>query len=276
MRNKNNPFKNKNGQKLSFLSFLSSPKALSSLVMLVAVLCLAACGGKDTFTISGTLDNGAGHTLWIEELSPDGARFIDSIPMDSKGHFKYKHSLTYRTLFNLHTTDNNYVVLLPDCGERLDIGGNWDNLSVTYTVSGSPESVLLWQLQQYTNDGGLVLNDLVDTTMYYQRLLAEGRVDEATVAAKKAETDSIYRLTFTEQQDYVCRFIEENRGSLSTLIALYKPFNNRLLIDTRDPTSIDWYDLVLEGLQESLPDNPHTINFTNTTEHLRSALARQE
>lgn len=234
-----------------------------------------ACGSKDTFTITGTLDGGARHTLWLEELTPDGAIFIDSIGLDSKGHFKFKQRMTYRTLYNLHTTENNYVVLLPDCGEHLDIGGSWENLSVTYTVGGSPESILLWQLQQYTNDGGLVLNDLVDTTMHYQQLLAEGKVDEAMVAAKKEETDSIYRLTFTEQQDYVCRFIEENRGSLSTLIALYKPFNNRLLIDTRDPSCIEWYDLVLEGLQETLPDNPHTINFKNTTEHLRSSLSRQ-
>ena len=237
-------------------------------------LLFAACGSKDTFTISGTLDGGAGHTLWLEELTPDGTLFVDSIPMDSKGRFKYRHRLTYRTLYNLHTAETKYAVLLPDRGEHLVIGGSWDNLSVTYTVSGSPESVLLWQLQQYTNDGGLVLNDLVDTTMHYRQLLAEGKVDQATVDAKKAETDSIYRDAFTEQQDYVCHFIEENSGSLATLIALYKPFNNRLLIDTRDPLSIEWYDLVLEGLQEKLPDNPHTIHFKNTTEHLRSALAR--
>lgn len=247
----------------------------TTLLPLLAFFALTACSNKDAFTINGTIDGGAGHSLWIEELTPDGAIFIDSIPMDSKGRFKFKHNLTYRTLYNLHTTEDNFVVLLPDSGEKLNVDGNWDNLSVTYTVSGSPESILLWQLQQYTNDGGLVLNDLVDTTMYYQRLLAEGKVDEATVAAKKEMTDSIYRITFTEQQDYVCNFIEENRGSLSTLIALYKPFNNRALIDTRDPLSIEWYDLVLEGLQESLPDNPHTIHFKNTTEHLRSSLARQ-
>ncbi|MBR6844314.1 MAG: DUF4369 domain-containing protein [Bacteroidales bacterium] len=245
------------------------------ITIVAAALLFVSCNNTNTFTISGALDGGAGHTLWLEEMTPDGTIFIDSIPMDSKGRFKFKHKMAYHTLYNLHTTDNNYVVLLPDIGEKLTIGGNWENLSVSYNVSGSPESVLLWQLQQYTNDGGMVLNDLVDTTMYYQRMLAEGKVDEATVDAKKEMTDSIYRETFTEQQDYVCRFIEENSGSLSTLIALYKPFNNRLLIDTRDPLSIEWYDLVLEGLQETLPDNPHTINFKNTTEHLRSSLARQ-
>lgn len=245
------------------------------LIVLSASLMLASCGRPHTFTITGTILSGAGHSLWLEETTPHGAILVDSIPIDSKGRFKFRHKLTYRTLYNLHTTPNNYIVLLPDCGEKISISGNWDNLSSSYTVSGSPESILLWQLQQYTNNGAFVLNHLVDTTTYYQRLFHQGMVDQALVAAKKEETDSLYRITFREQQDFVCRFIQENSGSLSTLIALYKPFNNRPLIDTRDPLSIQWYDLVLHGLEETLPHNPHTINFKLTTEHLRSTLSHQ-
>ncbi|MBR5092387.1 MAG: DUF4369 domain-containing protein [Bacteroidales bacterium] len=246
---------------------------LIGLIGLIAIS-LASCK-HDTFTISGTLDGGAGHTLWLEEIAPDGPMFIDSIPVDSKGHFKYTYKMPYRSLYNLHTTADNYIVTLPDYGEHLKVSGRYDNLSVSYDITGSPESSLLWQLQQYTNDGATVLRALIDTTKYYQQLLAEGKVDIEVVYDKKDMTDSIYRLTAEEQQDYICRFIEENQGSLSTLIALYKPFNNRLLIDTRDPNSIDWYDMVLEGLQERYPDNPHTLHFKNTTEHLRSALSRQ-
>ena len=243
---------------------------------LIGLLCLSIAACKhDTFTISGTIEDGAGKALWLEELTPEGALFIDSIPMDSKGHFKYSYKMPYQSLYNLHTSDNNYIVLLPNYGEKIKINGKYDNLSLTYNVSGSPESILLGQLQQYTNDGGKVLNQLVDTTLYYQQLYEEGKIDIEMVYNKKDETDSIYRLTFQEQQDYIGHFIEENQGSLSTLIALYKPFNNRLLIDTRDPNSIDWYDLVLEGLEESMPDNPHTLHFKNTVEHQRSALNRQ-
>lgn len=246
------------------------------LISLICLVCVSLAGCKhDTFTISGTLDGGAGHTLWLEELTPDGPLFIDSIPVDSKGRFSIKYKPPYHSLYNLHTSADNYVVLLPDRGEHIKVEGRYDNLSTTYTLSGSPESILLWQLQQFSNDGGRVLNELVDTTLYYQHLLDEGKIDIEVVYDMKDVTDSIYRLTFREQQDYVCRFIEENQGSLATLIALYKPFNNRLLIDDRDPNCIDWYDLVLEGLEAQMPDNPHTIHFKNTVEHLRSALSRQ-
>ena len=248
---------------------------MKRIVFLLFIALLFVGCQNDTFTISGTIDGGAGKTLWLEELAPDGPIFIDSIHLDSKGHFKYKYKMPYRSLYNLHTTADNYIVTLPDYGEKIEIYGKWENLSVSYDIQGSYESSLLWQLQQYTNDGAKILNELIDTTEYYAKLYFDKRVDEATVLAKKNMTDSIYRRAFEEQQEYVCRFIEENQGSLSTLIALYKPFNNRLLIDTRDPNSIDYYDLVLEGLQERYPDNPHTLHFKNTTEHLRSAIAHQ-
>ncbi len=245
--------------------------------ILLACLLLLATGCKhDGFTIEGTIEGGEGQTLWLEEIAPEGPMFIDSIRLDNKGHFKYHYNPPYRSLYNLHTTENNYIVTLPANGETVEVTGKYENLSLTYNVKGSPESILLWQLQQYTNDGSKILYALVDSVNSYEAQLAAGVVNQATYDQLKAATDSVYHAAFVEQQEYICRFVEENAGSLSTLIALYKPFNNRALIDPRDPASIDYYDMVLHGLEEKLPDNPHTLHFKNTTEHLRSALARQQ
>ena len=232
----------------------------------------SACD-KNSFTIRGTLENGANKTIYLEELTPEGTLFIDSIKLDNQGHFKYSYKMPYQSLYNLHTTADNYIILLPDYGEKIDITGDYRNLSMTYNVTGSPQSILLWQLQDYTNDGSRLIIELVDTTNYYKQLQADGLATEAQVKAKKAETDSIYRLAFTAQQDYVCRFIEENPGSLATLIALYKPFNNRPLIAPE--SNFDYYEFVLDGLQERQPDNPHTIHFKNTVERMRFQLSQQ-
>ncbi|MBR1549061.1 MAG: DUF4369 domain-containing protein [Bacteroidales bacterium] len=249
---------------------------LRTFICLSLLLLGASACKHDGFTIEGTIEGGAGKSLWIEEIAPEGPIFIDSIRMDANGHFKYRYNPPYKSLYNLHTTENNYIVTLPSNGERIEVTGKYDNLSLTYNVKGSTESALLWQLQQYTNDGSKILFALVDSVNHYDALLAAKEIDNATYDALKATMDSIYHATFVEQQEYVCRFVEENAGSLSALIALYKPFNNRALIDPRDPVSIEYFDLVLEGLQRELPDNPHTLHFKNTTEHLRSALARQE
>ena len=70
----------------------------------------------------------------------------------------------------------------------------------------------------------------------------------------------------------MANFIDDNLGSLATLIALYKPFNNRPLIDPS--TDFDFYLDVLNGLEQTLPDNPHTLNFKNEVERLRLHYAR--
>ena len=246
-------------------------------IIIAALVAMVATGCKhDGFTIEGTLEGGENKTLWLEEIAPEGPMFIDSIRTDGKGHFKYHYNPPYRSLYNLHTTENNYIVTLPANGETIEVTGKYENLSLTYNVTGSPESILLWQLQQYTNDGSKILYALVDSVSHYDALLSSGAIDQPTYDRKKQDCDSVYHAAFVEQQEYLCRFVEEQAGSLSTLIALYKPFNNRALIDPRDPSSIDYYDIVLKGLEEQLPDNPHTLHFKNTTEHLRSALARQQ
>lgn len=257
---------------------LSTPMSAGcrrSIFVACLILLTAASCKHEGFTIEGTIEGANGQTLWLEEIAPEGPMFIDSIRTDEDGHFKYHYNPPYRSLYNLHTTENNYIVTLPDNGETVEVTGKWENLSVTYNVKGSAESMLLWQLQQFSNDGSKILRGLVDTLNHYDALLEDGIIDEAEYNLRKGVTDSLYHAAFVEQQEYVCRFVEENAGSLSTLIALYKPFNNKALIDPRDPSSIDYYDMVLEGLEEQLPDNPHTLHFKNTTEHLRSALARQ-
>lgn len=228
----------------------------------------------DGFVICGTLKGGAGQRLWLEEMAPDGIIFIDSIKVDRHGNFHYLYRTSYRSLYNLHTTLDNYIVTLPDFGETVTVTGRWDNLSVSYRVEGSPESQLLWDFQQFTNKGSKILHNLVDTLNRYDNLLAERKISKATYDARKDQTDAIYHEALKEQREYVRDFIKAHRGSLATIIALYKPFNNTPLVDPRTDEGVGYYKMVLEGLEKSLPDNPHTIHFRNSTQRIRETGTR--
>ena len=215
---------------------------------------LASCGSKDDIVIEGTLENGAGKTVFIEEMTPESRLFLDSITLDNKGHFSFRYAMPYKTFYNVHVSNEDYIVLLPDMGEHISLTGVYDSLSRSYHLTGGHDSQLLWQLQDYTNDGIRQLRDLV------------------AMGVQNDYTDSIFLSLYSQQQQYVVRFIEENLGSLATLIALYKPFNNHPLIDPE--TSFEFYPMVLEGLEQTLPDNPHTLNFKNEVERLRFKYAR--
>ncbi len=239
---------------------------------LLSLMLLASCGNKETITIEGTLDNGAGKTIFIEEMSPDARIFLDSIQLDKKGHFKFRYDMPYKTFYNVHVSNDDYVVLLPDEGSVINMTGSYDSLSLTYRIEGNEDSQLLWQLQDYTNVGTRALRELVATDRHNADLLEQGKITQRDFDIAHNYTDSVYLSIFAEQQQYVVHFIEDNLGSLATLIALYKPFNGRQLINPQD--SFEFYEGVLEGLEAYLPDNPHTLSFKNQVERTRFQYAR--
>ena len=243
--------------------------AILSLIML-----LASCGNKDEIVIEGTLENGADKVIYIEEMAPESRLFLDSVKLDSKGHFKYRYKMPtpYKTFFNVHVSDVDYIVLLPEIGEKIVVRGDYNALSTSYEIEAGMESQLLWQLQDYSNQGTEILKDIVATDSKNRQLLANGDMSQEEYDHEHDITDSIYAATYAEQQQYVVHFIEDNLGSLTTLIALYKPFNNHPLIDPSN--SFEFYEAVLQGLQEDEPDNPHTLHFKNVVERTRYQYAR--
>jgi len=199
-------------------------------------------------------------------MSPESLIFLDSIRLDAKGHFIYRYAMPYKTFINVYVSDNDYIVLLPDMGEKIVLYGDYSSLATSYIIDSHGESRLLWKLQNFSNKGTKVLKNIVATDTKNRQLLANGDMSQEEYDHEHSVTDSIYIAAYAEQQQYVVHFIEDNLGSHTTLVALYKTFNNHPLIDPSN--SFEFYEAVLEGLQKYLPDNPHTLYFKNTVERI--------
>ncbi len=247
-------------------------KKQSFLTLTISLLCtcfFASCQ-KESFTLEGTLENGAGKTIYITELTPrDGENTIATLTLDKEGHFSFKHKMEHQSFYNVHINQTDYIVLLPQNGERIKLSGNYNMLTLTYEVKGSPESILLWQLQDYSNQGNEELTALVGQDNHNRSIL-----DEKAYAEAKAITDSVFLDIYTRQAKYMSDFIYDNAGSLTTLIALYKPFNNRPLLPPEQ--NVELYETVLMGLEVEKADNPHTIHFKNTVEEVKYRYGQQE
>ena len=111
---------------------------LSLSSILILTLLLASCGNKNEIVIEGTLENGANKTIYIEEMSPESRIFLDSVRLDSKGHFKYRYAMPYKTFVNVHVSDADYIVLLPDMGEKAPKYSKTSWLPTPKTASCSP------------------------------------------------------------------------------------------------------------------------------------------
>lgn len=231
-------------------------------IALAMVAVFVSCN-KNEFSLDGTFENGAGKMIYIEELSPDGPIFLDSIKLDSKGEFTFKYEMPYPTFYNIHVTEDDFIQILPQYGEKIHLEADYNRFSFTYKVSGSEESELLWQLQDMSNIGVCDLQKIVDIDRENrEKFTTKEDYDKA-----HRVTDSLFNVAYLNQQDFVVGFIKDNQGSLATLIALYKPYNNHALLSPE--YNFDYYEYVLEGLQNRYPDNPHTEMFYNTVQRLK-------
>ncbi|MDY5969755.1 MAG: DUF4369 domain-containing protein [Bacteroidales bacterium] len=239
------------------------------IIFTTLALLFSACNNKNGFTVEGTLQGGAGKTVYFEEITPrDGTLKVGSVTLDKNGNFKFHYDMPYQSFYNLHVNEADYVVLLPRKGETIKVRGAYDSLQFTYQVEGSPESLLLWQLQDYTNQGLVRLGEVVALDRQNQQRYKD---PDEYQAAKKA-TDSTFVDLYNQQVKYVQDFIHDNQGSLATLIALYKPFNNHPLLPPQ--SSAEFYEEVLQGLEDKQPNNPHTVNFKNTVAEIQYRYSR--
>lgn len=241
-----------------------------TILALVPILMLSCTGTSDkseiAFTLEGTLENASGKMLYIEEMTPDnGPQFLDSIQCDKNGHFKYKGKADYQTFFNLHSSLYDYIVVLPNDGEKIELTGDANALSTNYRVQGSPESQLMWQIMSYVNEANLAISDIIEIDRNNKETLSEKEYEKAhdlTDSMFVAERQTVYMMFYN--------FIEDNSGSLATLYAIDAPFNHSMRVFYSEPDFVV-FEMVLNGLEQQCPDNPHTLYYRTRVEHARSA-----
>lgn len=241
-----------------------------------AVVLLASCGGKKndhSFVVEGTLANGADKMLYLEEMVPDNmgqAVFVDSIACDKNGNFRYEGVMSYQTFFNLYVKSGDFVVLLPNFGETIELTGDYDKLSTTYMVNGSADSRLMWQIQNYINTTSVALTELVQQDEQNRATLKGEAYDKAHKV-----TDSIFIAEYELLHETLYTFITENSGSLATLYAVDAPFNRngRVFYAGKD---FAVFEEVLSGLDAACPDNPHTQYYRLRMDRARSARALEQ
>jgi hypothetical protein len=241
------------------------------LLLSASALVLFSCGNKKTFTIEGKLENGAGKRIVIEEIAPKEIIPIDTIKLDKDGHFSFTYEMPYQSFYNIKVSDQDFAMLLPDYGETIILTGDYNRLSPTYEVEGSKGSTQLWQLNDFSKFGQQRLDSI---SRAFDQLCIDCKRDTNCIKKQKPLLDSVYKEAFAQQQQYVVSFIERNKGSLSTLIALYKTYNTRPLINPQTD-DFEFYEMIANALEEALPDNKHSQHFRNTVEHMRIGLNTQ-
>ena len=104
----------------------------------VAVLSLGSCTEKK-FNINGTITQAKDSVLYLEKMSLNGPKAVDSVKLDENGNFEFKQKAPDAPEFYRLRIANQMVNLAVDSTESITVKAAYPTMSANYEVSGSEE-----------------------------------------------------------------------------------------------------------------------------------------
>lgn len=228
---------------------------MNRLIYFIALfLFFTSCNQQGKIKISGEIENGAGKTLYFEKVDVNRTITVDSLKIKSNNGFTFKaKSLPYPAFYNLKISDRNFITLLVEPDEKVELQADFSDLLATANISGSPGSVALQKVNMQLR------NTLT-------QLFAMVQAEEKTIdAAEKEKIGNEIDQLLRDQRRFSIGFILENMESLASITALYQKYDdqNWVLDELRD---LQYLKIVSESLSKIWPESPHVQALAKDSE----------
>jgi len=181
-----------------------------------------SCSNHDQFTISGHISNTEGQYVYFDKLNVSSVEKIDSIKLKKKGKFEFKGNVSYPTFFLIKIGDKNFITLLVDSAEHVEIYGDAVNFSQNYRVKGSIGSSQVQKLNDHLSKTKHMLDSLQSLSISFR--------NDVNYETKKGKWKNEYQKVKQSQIDYSSNFVKEHAFSMVNVLALYQKFDDNTYV----------------------------------------------
>jgi len=199
---------------------------MSRYILLLCLCCTilftVSCSDNGRFTISGHITNTEGQYIYLDKLNVSSVEKIDSIKLKEKGKFEFKGNVSYPTFFMLNLGDENFITLLVDSSEHVEIYGDAVNFSQNYHIKGSIGSSQVQQLNNHLSKTKHMLDSLESLGISFR--------NDVNYEAKKKKWKEEYQKVKQAQIDYSSNFVKEHAFSMANVLALYQKFDDNTYV----------------------------------------------
>ena len=106
-------------------------------------LLFAGCK-NNTVQISGTLINPVkGEYIFLDELKSNELKTVDSVKVSDDGTFNFKREIKFPSFYLLKINENNFLTMLVEPGEKINLNAYYDSLNYPVSVTGSKGTELM-------------------------------------------------------------------------------------------------------------------------------------
>lgn len=217
----------------------------------------AGCRNNDVLTVKGTVKKPSKDYIYISRIDINVPVLIDSSKINRTGNFRIKINAREPDFYEVGCTANDFVTLLAEPGEKIELSFNGETFYNNYTVTGSKGSELVQNL-----DFKLLKtkNKLDSINSLYAKASKEPDFD-----LKGPLLEEEYLKLMKEQRRYNIEFILKNMNSLSSIKALYQKLNDQIYV-LYDPRDLQYLKIVSDSLLKHYPDSKHTKALVNDFE----------
>lgn len=189
---------------------------------LILFVIATSCSKKDVFTVEGTIEDGGGKKIALYRMDLDKDVAIDSLVIKKNGSFRFKtNRLTEPTFFKLQLTPTNFITLLADTTEHIQIIAQAASLSKNYEVSNSVGSKQVQILKRQITGLRTKIDSL---TTYFQRLPEQERTAQIeSLSNEIVESINQYKRSIGD-------FVMENPRSFASYYALFLTLSDETMV----------------------------------------------
>lgn len=228
------------------------------LSLLIFFFLLASCRETEHETlITGRLAGLENTMLHFDEVEIRKTIPIDSTETGPEGSFAFSPEIMESGFYILRTNPEDYIMLVVSPGEKISIRGSIKN----YDISGSEASRLYEKYHEQSIRNETWVDSLAGIVRERNLLDDQGRLSPEY----KNKFDSV----LNAQEDFARNLIDNNPGSLASLLILNQRFGRKPLFDIEDDLQL--FSRVDSALMERYPENKHAIDH-----HQRLSLKRRE
>lgn len=181
---------------------------------LFIALAFVACK-KNTVKISGTIINPAvGTYIYLDELKSNELIPIDSVKVTSNGEFSFNKEVSQPSFYLLKRNNNNFLTLLVEPGEKMNLKLQNDSLSVPVSIDGSKGTM---KMMEYNSTLRATIKKLTGLNTIYTQ-----NADKPGLPELVQSLDSMAQSYLNQINLYTKKYIDDNLSSLVCLVALYQ------------------------------------------------------
>ncbi|MBL7884576.1 MAG: redoxin domain-containing protein, partial [Bacteroidia bacterium] len=161
--------------------------------------------------------NANGETVILEQMTPQGLKGIDTVVVDENGELKISSATIQKGFYRLKISDKNFATFIFDADEKVTVGGDAKDLGNTYTVDGSVDSKLFWDINQASMSNYKKRDSLQKV---FQAFINVIKMDSLRIDSMSNALEKPYMDLVNEHNQYLKNFVENNPASFASLAAI--------------------------------------------------------